>query len=92
MDYALAMGLEVASGVASLILVAIGLAVVFGMMKVINLAHGEFIMMGGYATTVSVKAGVPIWIAILLVAPLTVGLIGLVVERLVIRGLYGPYQ
>ncbi|NEU99194.1 ABC transporter permease subunit [Bradyrhizobium uaiense] len=89
MDYLIAIGLEVVSGIASLVLISIGLAVVFGMMKVINLAHGEFLMMGGYATIAASKAGINIWIAILVIAPLVVGLVGLVVERLVIRHLYG---
>jgi branched-chain amino acid transport system permease protein len=59
------------------------------MMKVINLAHGEFLMMGGYATITAAKAGINIWVSILVIAPLVVGLIGLVVERFVIRRLYG---
>lgn len=75
--------------VASLILIGAGLAVVFGMMKVINLAHGEFMMMGGYATITAVGLGVNVFVAMLIIAPLIVGLIGLVVERLVIRHLYG---
>jgi branched-chain amino acid transport system permease protein len=58
-------------------------------MRVINLAHGEFMMLGGYTTIVSVNAGINIYIAMLIVAPLVVGLIGLVVERVVIRFLYG---
>ncbi len=59
------------------------------MMKVINLAHGEFMMMGGYATITAVNLGVNIFVAMLIIGPLVVGLIGLVVERLVIRHLYG---
>jgi len=89
MDFAAVIFVETLYAVASLILISLGLAVVFGMMRVINLAHGEFMMMGGYATIVAVKAGVPIFLAILIVAPLIVGVIGLVVERLVIRHLYG---
>jgi len=89
MDLAAIIFVETAYAVASLVLISIGLAVVFGMMRVINLAHGEFMMMGGYAAIVAVKAGVPIYLAILVVAPLIVGIIGLVVERLVIRHLYG---
>jgi len=72
-----------------LVLISAGLAVVFGMMRVINLAHGEFMMMGGYATIVAVQAGINIFVAMLVVAPLVVGIIGLIVERLVIRHLYG---
>ncbi|WP_426412069.1 ABC transporter permease subunit [Bradyrhizobium ganzhouense] len=89
MDYLIAVGLEVVSGIASLVLISIGLAVVFGMMKVINLAHGEFLMMGGYATITATKSGINIWVSILVIAPLVVGVIGLVVERFVIRRLYG---
>ncbi|GHF60343.1 ABC transporter permease subunit [Seohaeicola zhoushanensis] len=89
MDLAFVILVEMLYAVASLILIGAGLAVVFGMMKVINLAHGEFMMMGGYATITAVNLGVNIFVAMLVVAPLVVGLIGLVVERLVIRHLYG---
>jgi branched-chain amino acid transport system permease protein len=75
--------------VASLILLCTGLAVIFGMMKIINLAHGEFLMLGAYATVVAVEAGINIWIAMLVISPVFVGLVGLVVERTFIRLLYG---
>lgn len=81
--------IEIAYAIASLALISAGLALVFGMMRVINLAHGEFIVLGGYATIVATRAGADIWLAMLVVAPLVVGLIGLLVERLVIRWLYG---
>nr|WP_221292342.1 branched-chain amino acid ABC transporter permease [Herbaspirillum sp. SJZ102] len=77
------------NAIAALLLASVGLAIVFGMMKVINLAHGEFIMMGGYAAITASGLGINIWIATLVVAPLVVGLIGLVVERIVMRHLYG---
>lgn len=89
MDYILAASLEVISGIASLILITIGLAIVFGMMRIINLAHGEFLMLGAYATITATHIGVNIWISILLVAPIVVGVVGIVIERLVIRHLYG---
>lgn len=81
--------LQIASGVATLVIVSLGLAVVFGMMRVINLAHGEFLMLGGYSTILSHGAGVPLFLSILVVPPLVVGAIGVVVERLLIRRLYG---
>ncbi len=62
---------------------------IFGMMKIINFAHGEFMMLGGYTTIVCVKAGANIYLAMLVIAPLIVGMIGLLLERLVIRHLYG---
>lgn len=89
MDLTVVILVEMLYAVASLVLISSGLAVVFGMMKVINLAHGEFMMMGGYATITAVNLGVNIFIAMLVIAPIVVGLIGLVVERLVIRHLYG---
>jgi branched-chain amino acid transport system permease protein len=46
-------------------------------------------MLGGYATIASAKAGINIYVAMLIVAPIIVGLIGLIVERLIVRFLYG---
>lgn len=89
MDLATVLIVEIFYSIAVLVVISAGLAVVFGMMRVINLAHGEFMMAGGYATIVAVNAGINIYVAMLIVAPLVVGLIGLVVERLVIRHLYG---
>ncbi len=89
MDLTAVILVEIVYAVASLALISAGLAVVFGMMKVINLAHGEFMMLGGYATITAVNLGVNVFVAMLVVAPAIVGLVGLVVERLVIRRLYG---
>ncbi|MGR3837510.1 MAG: branched-chain amino acid ABC transporter permease [Cognatishimia sp.] len=89
MDLSFVILVEMLYAVATLVLISAGLAVVFGMMKVINLAHGEFMMMGGYATITAVNLGINVFVAMLIIAPLIVGLIGLVVERLVIRFLYG---
>ena len=75
--------------IANLALVASGLAIVFGMMRVINFAHGEFLMLGGYAAIVSNQAGLNLWVAMFIVAPVVVGLVGAILERLVIRRLYG---
>ena len=80
---------EVFYVIAVLVLISIGLAVVFGMMRVINLAHGEFLTLGGYAAIVSHGWGVNIYLAMMVVAPLTVAVFGLIVERLIIRRLYG---
>jgi len=88
-DLVLAIGLQVLTGVAVLVIVSLGLAVVFGMMRVINLAHGEFMMLGAFAAVLASGAGLSLWLAMLVVAPVAVGLFGLVVERLVIRRLYG---
>jgi branched-chain amino acid transport system permease protein len=89
MDLALVVLIQVLYAVASLVIVSAGLAVIFGMMKVINLAHGEFMMLGAYAVIAALKVGINLWIAIFIVAPIAVGVVGVVLERLVIRRLYG---
>jgi len=88
-DYAGVVFLEIVYMIAFLALASAGLAVVFGMMRVINLAHGEFVMLGGYTTLACVQAGINVYVAMLIIAPIVVGLIGLIIERLVIRHLYG---
>lgn len=89
MDYAIVVAIEVVYAIATLALISLGLAIVFGMMRIINLAHGELMVMGSYSATVAVHHGVNEWVAILVVPPLTVGLIGVIIERLIIRHLYG---
>jgi branched-chain amino acid transport system permease protein len=88
-DLAALLGVQVLYAIASLALISVGLAIIFGMMKVINLAHGEFLMLGGYAAIEANRFGVNIWIAMLVVAPIVVGAIGVIVERAIIRWLYG---
>jgi urea transport system permease protein len=89
MDLAIIIVVQVLYAVASLVIISAGLAVIFGMMKVINLAHGEFMMLGAYATIAAHKLGINLWVAIFLIAPIAVGIVGVVLERLVIRRLYG---
>lgn len=72
-------------------LMAIGLSLIFGILKVVNFAHGEFYMVGAYAYTLAaLMLGVSPWLA--LPFALIVGLLlGLVVERLLMRPLYSGY-
>lgn len=72
---------------AFLVIASMGLAIIFGMMGVINLAHGEFIMCGAYVTVAVAQTGVPLPLAILAGA-VVAGLIGMVLEALLIRRLY----
>ena len=75
-----------------LLLAAIGLAITFGVMKVINMAHGELIMIGAY-TTYTIQQLMPnlIEYSIIIAIPaafIVSGLVGILIERLVIRHLY----
>ncbi|UEM07819.1 branched-chain amino acid ABC transporter permease (plasmid) [Skermanella rosea] len=72
---------------AFLVLAACGLAIIFGMMGVINLAHGEFIMCGAYVTVFAVRAGLPLPLAIAC-GSLAAGIVGILLELLVVRHLY----
>ena len=88
LNWLLNLFLSMQLSIAVLVIVSIGLAVVFGMMGIINLAHGEFLMLGAYTTLVGVRAGLYLWLAMVLAAA-TVGVFGLIVERLLVRHLYG---
>ncbi len=75
---------------ALLFILAAGLSLIFGMMDVVNLAHGAFYMLGAYvALTVVAQTGL-FWPA-LVVAPVVVGLLGLVIEPLLLRRLRGRH-
>lgn len=76
------------SSAAILLIAAMGLAVVFGLMGVINLAHSEFIMMGAYAALTVTKIGVPYLLSIPIAVAITMA-IGAIVEVLIISRLYG---
>jgi urea transport system permease protein len=76
-----------------LVLIAVGLAITFGVMGVINMAHGELMMLGAY-TTYAVQVAMPghLGISILVAIPaafLVSGLTGVLMERTIIRFLYG---
>lgn len=72
-----------------LIMIALGLTLILGLMGIINFAHGAFFMVGGYlAYQIVAQYGLSIWIA-LIVAPIGVGVLGILVERFLLRRLYG---
>jgi branched-subunit amino acid ABC-type transport system permease component len=79
---------QYADGVALLTLSAVGLVIVFGMMGVINMAHGELMMAGAFGSAYGYQAGLPVPLAIL-GGGIVAALLGLLLERLVIRFLYG---
>jgi urea transport system permease protein len=72
---------------AVLALVAIGLAIIFGLMRVINMAHGEMFILGSYTVVGVWESTGSVWLGIML-APFVVGAIGWGLERTMIRRLY----
>jgi branched-subunit amino acid ABC-type transport system permease component len=72
-----------------LVMISLGLALVLGLMGVVNFAHGALFMLGGYFTFAAMATyGLPFWAA-LLVAPVAVGVVGIAMEVVVLRRLYG---
>ena len=70
------------------VLLAIGLSLIFGLMTVVNFAHGSFYMQGAYFGFFLLGFTKSFWAALFL-APLMVGCLGLLIERFLIRRLYG---
>src|SRR5216683_2595178 len=70
------------------VLFAIGLSLIFGMLTVVNFAHGAFYMVGAYVGLYMLMLGGNFWLCLVAV-PVIVGLFGLAVERILIRPLYG---
>lgn len=82
------LGLNALSAVLVLALAALGLAIIFGFMEIINLAHGAFLTVGAYVVwLVATELELSFWLGLVL-APLVVGVVGFLVEVVVIRHLY----
>ena len=76
MDTAIVVVLEILSSATILVLLALGLALVFGMMRIVNLAQGEFFTIGAFTTLAAVRyGGLPLWVGMVL-APLVAGAVG----------------
>jgi branched-chain amino acid transport system permease protein len=71
-----------------LFLLALGLSLIFGVARVVNLAHGAFYLLGAYLGLALGASLGSFWLALVLV-PLLVGLLGVLVERFLLRGLHG---
>jgi branched-chain amino acid transport system permease protein len=70
------------------VLLAIGLSLIFGLLTVVNFAHGSLYMLGAYFGVFVFGVTKNFWLS-LIVAPLMVGTVGLLIERFLIRRLYG---
>lgn len=88
LDFLATVMLSSLSSASILLIATIGLAVVFGLMGVINLAHGEFLMIGAYTALTATQAGVPYLLSIPIAVAVTMA-IGALVEVLIISRLYG---
>jgi len=75
---------------ALLFILAAGLSLIFGMMDVVNLAHGAFYMLGAYVALSVTRATGSFWLA-MLIAPLVLALVGLLVEPVLLRRLRGRH-
>jgi urea transport system permease protein len=87
MDVVASVAVDVTLITLVLALAAFGLAIIFGLVGVINLGHGAMLTLGAYLAWAATTAGVPFLLAVV-VAALGVGLIGLVLEHLVVRHFY----
>jgi branched-chain amino acid transport system permease protein len=87
MESALNAIFEVLSFGAIIVLVVLGLGIIASMMGIFNFAHGEFVLLGAFTTYLVYKRGLPVWLG-MLAAPIVLGVIGLVLERTVIRRFY----
>jgi branched-subunit amino acid ABC-type transport system permease component len=79
---------QLGTNAAFLLLCALGLIVVLGMMNIINLAHGELMMMGAYIASFVYQHGAPFWLAAI-ISFFAVGVFGAVLELAIIRRFYG---
>ncbi len=79
---------QFATSAAFFFLAALGLVVILGMMNIINLAHGELMMIGAYTATLTVHAGVPFWLSVIL-GFFVAAAFGAVLELLIVRRFYG---
>ena len=69
-------------------MLSLGLAVIFGLLGIVNFAHGALYMIGAYVAWLSLeKLGLNYWVSLLL-APLVVGALGVLIERIFLRHLY----
>ncbi|HVY21121.1 MAG TPA: branched-chain amino acid ABC transporter permease [Bauldia sp.] len=92
MQTALSIGADAFAYGMVLFMITIGLSVTMGLMKVVNLAHGAFAMIGGYIASYAIQqAGLPFWLAAVTAVAGTV-LIAVPLERLLYRRIYGASE
>ena len=85
---ALSLLYQFGTGLAFFFLAAVGLVVILGMMNIINLAHGELMMIGAYSATITYHAGIPFWLCVP-ISFCVAAVFGAVLELLIVRRFYG---
>ncbi len=70
------------------VLVALGISLIFGLLTIVNFAHGQFFMLGAYVGAFALGITGNFWLSLLAV-PLFVGAVGMLSERFLVRPLYG---
>jgi branched-chain amino acid transport system permease protein len=73
------------------VLMASGLSIIFGLLRVVNFAHGTFYMLGAYGFFYILSLSGHFWIALIL-APIAIGIVGMLVEMVTLRPLYGTNE
>ena len=91
METVIALILDATNFTLALLLVSLGLVVIFGLMNVINMAHGEFFLIGAYVVVALNRFGAgSFWFALIL-APIVLAVIGLLLEWAVLRHIYNRF-
>src|SRR5262249_18355281 len=85
--FILAQCLSALSQAAILFFIACGLTLIFGIMRIVNFAHGVIFMLGAYSGSAAAVSGS--FLVSLIVAPIVVGAVGMAFERIFLRPLYG---
>jgi branched-chain amino acid transport system permease protein/urea transport system permease protein len=88
LDLFVLQGLNIALIISTLVLVSLGLGIIYGLMDVLNLAHGDFLMLGAYTVVVANTLGLSVWWGVFFAA-VVVGLFGLFLEKILVSRLYG---
>src|SRR6202140_2215094 len=78
---------DILSFTSVMVLIVLGLGIIASMMGIFNFAHGEFVLLGAYTVYIFESSGLSAWSGIL-AAPLVLAIVGLVLERLIIRRFY----
>jgi branched-chain amino acid transport system permease protein/urea transport system permease protein len=87
MEYLVHVVFNILTLVSILMMVGLGLAIIYGLMDIINFAHGEFVTIGAYSLVFVHNLGGSFWLA-LLIAPIVGFIFGIVLERTIVRYLY----